>query len=179
MSSLNIEQVNKVNREMNIPTLNRHASEENDIRIEGKGESLRLPFLPTLKFLLFQSKENLSFFIDRVNKSNELGLAVDDFDSPIAIFNFLVPSYSLKFKGAKLLKEPYKLEDYDKTLIPTDENPAFQLIYSAYSSHRNGTMLLKILIQKECCYMELVSGRDGSAIADSFLKMSYEPKNLA
>lgn len=176
MSNMNIAQVNKVNREINLPTLNRHASEENDIRIEGKGESLRLPFLPSFKHLIFQSKENLEFFTERVNRANELGLAVDDFDSPVAIFNFLLPSYAMKFKGAKLLKEPCQLDDYEVTLIPTDENPAFLLTYNTVGSHRYGNLILEIIVQKDCCYLKLVSGKDGLSIADSFLKMSFESK---
>jgi hypothetical protein len=177
MSSMNIAQVNKVNREINLPTLNRHASEDTDIRIEGKGESLRLPFLASLKHLIFQSKENISFFTERVNKANELGLPVDDFDSPIAIFNFLLPSYKMKFKGAKLVKESINLDDYNERLAPSDENPCFMLTYGTHGSNWSLDLLLRIYMQSDRCYMELISGRDGSNIADSYLRMSTQSKN--
>ena len=90
---MNINQVNRVNHALNLPDLDRHADDKTDIRIEGHGVSIRLPFLPTLQHLVFQSKENTSFFKERVKASKQLGLEVKDFGSPIAIFNFLLPSY--------------------------------------------------------------------------------------
>ena len=176
MSNMNIAQVNKVNRQINIPTLDRNASEDNDIRIEGKGESLRLPFLASFKQLLFQSSENLAFYSGRVNKANELGLDVNHFDSPVAIFNFWLPSYQLKFKTAKMLKEDKNLVDYGEQLTPSDDNPCFVFTYSNQGSYGAKSLLLSIFMQRDCCYMELFSGKDGSLVADSFLRNSFESK---
>lgn len=176
MSNMNISQVNKVNRQINIPTLDRHASEDNDIRIEGKGESLRLPFLGSFKQLLFQSPENLAFFTGRVNKANEIGLDVNHFDSPVAIFNFWLPSYQLKFKSAKMLKENKNLVDYGEQLISSDDNPCFVFTYNNQGSYGVKSLILNIFMQRDCCYMELVSGKDGSLVADSFLRSTLESK---
>jgi hypothetical protein len=173
---MNIAQVNKVNRQINIPTLDRNASEDNDIRIEGKGESLRLPFLASFKQLLFQSSENLAFYSGRVNKANELGLDVNHFDSPVAIFNFWLPSYQLKFKTAKMLKEDKNLVDYGEQLTPSDDNPCFVFTYSNQGSYGAKSLLLSIFMQRDCCYMELFSGKDGTLVADSFLRNSFESK---
>lgn len=177
MTNMNISQVNKVNRQINIPTLNRHASEETDIRIEGKGESLRLPFLAPLKQIIFQNRENTAFFTERIGKASELGLPVDDFGSPVAIFNFLLPSYTLTFKAVKVLKEPVDLDDYDERIVPTESNPGFLFSYKTRGANQYRDLLLDIYMQSDICYLRLISGMDGTCVADSFLRMSLQSKN--
>ena len=174
MSDMNISQINKVNRQFFIDTLDRNASEDTDIRIEGKGESLRLPFLASFKQLLFQSPESLAFYSGRVNKANELGLDVNHFDSPVAIFNFWLPSYQLKFKTAKMLNEDMELYDYGEQLTPSEANPCFVFTYSCQGCSGNKKLLLSIFMQTDCCYMELESGEDGSSLADSYLRNNFE-----
>jgi len=172
MNHLSINQVNKVNRHIHMPTLDRHASEDNDIRIEGKGLSLRLPFLGSLQHLLFQSTENTGFFTERIGTAKSKGVPVSDFDSPVGIFNFLLPSYTLKFQSANLISDQLKIEDYEVTKVATPSDPIFHLSYT--TNERGRKLILQIFLMSDCCYIKMQSGLNGEYIADSFLQMNIK-----
>jgi len=170
MRQMNINQVNKVNHALNLPNLDRHADDTTDLRIEGHGVSIRLPFLPTLQHLVFQSKENTGFFKERVKASKQLGLEVKDFGSPIAIFNFLLPSYLLKLSEASVIENDVKLSDFDKTILATPDAPAFCFIYWTTKYQMNfSRLMVRILMNVDQCHVQLISAVDGQVLASSLI----------
>lgn len=170
MQQMNINQVNRVNHALNLPDLDRHADDKTDIRIEGHGVSIRLPFLPTLQHLVFQSKENTSFFKERVKASKQLGLEVKDFGSPIAIFNFLLPSYMLNLGEASVIENDVKLSDFDKTFQATPDAPAFCFIYWTSKHQMNfRRLMVRILMNVDQCHVQLISAVDGQVLASSLI----------
>lgn len=171
MTQLNINQVNHVSHALNLPDFGRHANEQTDIRIEGHGVSIRLPFLPTLQRLLFQSKENTSFFRDRVKTGKRLGLEVNDFDSPLAIFNFLLPSYLLTLHSASVVDGDVELTDFDTVLKATVDEPVFSLTYWTSKYQQNfSRLMVRIQMNGNQCHLQLVSAVDGRVLASSLIQ---------
>lgn len=171
MQQLNINQVNHVNHALNLPDFGRHANDQTDIRIEGHGVSIRLPFLPTLQRLLFQCKENTSFFRERIKTSKQLGLEVNDFESPVAIFNFLLPSYLLTLHSASIVESDVTLTDFDTVLRATPDAPAFSLTYWTSKYQLNfSRLMVRIHMNGDQCHLQLVSAVDGKILASSLIQ---------
>lgn len=171
MPQLNINQVNQVNHALNLPDLDRHASDETDLRIEGHGVSIRLPFLPTLQHLLFQCKENTTFFKERVKTGKQLGLEVKDFGSPLAIFNFLLPSYLLKLNSASVVEKDVELIEFDKVLNATPDLPVFNFTYWTSKNQMNSSRLMvRIMMNTDQCHIQLISALDGKVLASSLIQ---------
>lgn len=172
MTYMNISQLNQVSHEYQLEDLDRHANEQSDIRIEGHGVSIRLPFLPTLQHLLYQSKENTDFFVERIKANKKLGVEAIDFDSPIAIFNFLLPSYLLKFNDVSIVESEINLSGYDSSINATPDCPAFAFKYwtSKYEMNMQRIMV-RMVMNANQCYVQLLSGTEGAELANSLVKI--------
>jgi hypothetical protein len=177
MKKLVIKQNNQVSRVTEMTSLKRNASEQDDVRIEGQGVSIRLPFLPTLQRLLFQDNSTIDFYRDRIKKHKEGGFLVDGFDSPVALFNFLLPSYHLSTLDAGVVEEDTVIAGFNGPIKCSLDDPGFVFTYRA-SKHwiDFSPVMLDILIKSDRCYVSMWVESLPVELASCLIKISLEDK---
>jgi hypothetical protein len=171
MSNVVVKQRNVVSRELRLETLDRNACEETDLRIEGHGISLRLPFLPTLQRLLFQDEVATRFYEDRIRSFETAGVEATAFNSPAALFNFLVPSYHLSLREVYLIEESFGPEDEESKIMASEQAPGFGFSYRTSKFRINSQrVILDVMMNATQCYLKLWSSLDGEVLATSMVE---------